>query len=228
VDAELDTAVAAPVAPAASVDYKRAERLMGAYWAIAALGGLLFLRDWLAAWNVPDTLSRPGLVFYLIFTFALSQILYAFVARNDGRPFAAGPAALFALGNGIAETIAFALVYRLGEVVGSWVVGLFAPELASVAGFVLGVAFFIVYGGLIHAMFWLRVLPPHLDNEPLSRRIRKLRPLAEIALVLGWSLCFWLTRDIWIVVIFHVLVDIGLMLKVRPPIFGAPIRKKLV
>jgi len=39
--------------------------------------------------------------------------------------------------------------------------------------------------------------------------------------VIGWSLCFWLTRDLWTVVFFHILVDIGLMLKVRPPIFGA-------
>lgn len=223
-DAELDTPTAVPATTAVHTDSRQTERLMLAYWLVAGIGGALFLRDWIAAWNVPDTLRNPFLVFYLIFTFALSQILYAFVARNDGRPFAPVAAAIFALGNGIAETLAFALVYRLGETLGSWAVGLFAPQLAAVAGLVLGVVLFVIYGGLIHALFWLRVLPPHLDDDPLSKRIRKLRPIAEIGLVLGWSLCFWLTRDIWIVVLFHVLVDVGLMLKVRPPIFGAPAR----
>jgi hypothetical protein len=37
--------------------------------------------------------------------------------------------------------------------------------------------------------------------------------------VLGWSLCFWLYHDIWTVVAFHILVDFGLMLRVRPVIF---------
>jgi hypothetical protein len=86
-------------------------------------------------------------------------------------------------------------------------------------GFGLGLVFFIIYGGLIHAIFWLPVLPPHLDDAPFSRRIRKLRPLNEIMLVIGWSLCLWLYNDIWTMVFFHVLVDLGLMLRVRPPLF---------
>lgn len=196
-------------------------RLIVTYWLIATVAGFVVLWDWVTAWNVPATMGRPWLLLYLLASFALSQILYALVAQNDGRPFRPGPAAIFAIGNGVAETFAFAIVYRLGEIIGSSVVGLFAPGLAGSAGFALGVALFAVYGGLIHGIFWLKILPPHLDDSPRSRRIRKFRPVAEIGLVLGWSLCFWLTRDIWTVVFFHILVDIGLMLKVRPPIFGA-------
>ncbi len=198
------------------------ERRILAYWALATLVGLVLLWDWISAWNVPATLRIPGLPIYLLVSFILSQYLYLLVARYDGRPIHWGATAIFAVGNGIAETLAFAAVYRVGEVIGSSVVGLFAPNIASLAGLLLGVGLFVIYGGLIHGLFWLRVLPPHLDDSPRSRRIRKYRPLAEIGLVLGWSLCFWLTRDLWTVVFFHTLVDIGLMLKVRPPIFGAP------
>jgi hypothetical protein len=41
----------------------------------------------------------------------------------------------------------------------------------------------------------------------------------EIALVLGWCLCLWLSDDIWTVVFFHMLVDLGLMVRVRPNLF---------
>lgn len=200
---------------------QHAEVAITRYWLIATAIGVIGLWDWISAWNVPATLQRPWLVLYLLGSFALSQILYALVARHDGRPFFPGPAAFFAVGNGIAETLAFALVYRFGEVLGTWLVGLVAPSSAALGGFVVGIALFVVYGGLIHARFWLHVLPPHLDDSPRARAIRRFRPFAEVALVVGWSLCFWLTRDIWLVVFFHILVDIGLMLKVRPPIFGA-------
>lgn len=192
------------------------------YWAVATLIGVLVLWDWIGAWNVPATLQVPGLPIYLVLTFAFSQVLYVLVARYNGRPIHWGATVLFALGNGIAETLAFGVVYRLGEIIGAGLIGLFAPSIASFAGFLLGVVCFIVYGGLIHSLFWLPLLPPHLDDSPRSRQIRKLRPIAEVALVIGWSLCFWLTRDLWTVVFFHIVVDIGLMLKVRPPIFGAP------
>ncbi len=192
------------------------------YWAVATLVGVLVLWDWIGAWNVPATLQVPGLPIYLVLTFAFSQVLYVLVARYNGRPIHWGATVLFALGNGIAETLAFGVVYRLGEIIGAGLIGLFAPSIASFAGFLLGVVCFIVYGGLIHSLFWLPLLPPHLDDSPRSRQIRKLRPIAEVALVIGWSLCFWLTRDLWTVVFFHIVVDIGLMLKVRPPIFGAP------
>jgi uncharacterized membrane protein YbaN (DUF454 family) len=191
------------------------------YWLIATVVGVIFLWDWITAWNVPATLSRPALVVYLVLSFALSQILYALVARYDGRRFSPGATVVFALGNGIAETFAFAVVYRLGEMVGSGLVGLVAPELASWAGLAVGIFCFAAYGGLIHGLFWLKVLPPHLNDTSRAVAIRKYRPVAEVALVLGWSLCLWLTRDLWTVVFFHILVDIGLMIKVRPLIFGA-------
>ncbi|WP_371879088.1 hypothetical protein [Candidatus Chloroploca mongolica] len=204
-----------------SVTIRNAERLILFYWLISGVLGVIFLWDWLTAWNVPVTFSHPWFVLYLILSFGLTQVLYLLVARHDGRQLHWGATAIFAIGNGIAETLAFALIYRLGEVIGTWLIGLVAPSLAALGGLMMGIIFFTIYGGLIHGLFWLRILPPHLDDSPRSQAIRKNRPIAEIVLVLGWSLCLWWTRDIWTVIFFHILVDIGLMVLVRPPLFGA-------
>jgi hypothetical protein len=50
--------------------------------------------------------------------------------------------------------------------------------------------------------------------------------MAEVFLVTGWSLCFWLTRDIWTVVIIHIVLDFCMMLRVRPQLFQALNGKK--
>lgn len=197
----------------------RTEWFILAYWVIAAVVGMWFLRDWIVSWNVPATLAKPWLVALLVATWILSQGLYVLVAHHDGRPIRWGPALLFAFGNGIFETFAFALVYRSGETFGTYLVGMFAPSFSNIAGFVLGVLLFVTYGGLIHGLFWFKVLPPHLKDSPRMRAIRKRRPLAELVLVIAWSMCFWLTRDIWTVVFFHILIDFGLMLRVRPELF---------
>jgi hypothetical protein len=209
---------AASSSPLAAADVRPGPSIL-AYWAICVVIGTPLLWDLLSAWNVGATLAMPWLVLYLLASFAVSQVLYVLVARHDGRPVRWMPTLLFALGNGFAETLAFAGVYRLGEILGSWLVGLVFPAGASIAGFVFGLGLFIIYGGLIHGLYWLKILPPHLDDSPRSRSIRKVRPLFEVALVLGWSLSFWLNHDIWSVIFLHVLVDFGLMLRVRPTIF---------
>ncbi len=198
---------------------KREEWSVLAYWAISCVLGVVFLRDWIMNWNVGATLSHFWLVGYLVLTWALSQSLYLIIARHGNRPISLSSVLAFTIGNGIAEVFAFGVAYRLGEMFGYWAVDAFAPAAASIAGLVVGVLFFMVYGGLIHALFWLRLLPPHLDDAPLSVAIRKYRPLAEVGLVIGWSLCFWLTQDIWTVVFLHILLDLGMALRVRPLLF---------
>jgi hypothetical protein len=204
---------------AVSVEQRNAERAILIYWGIAAVIGIPILRDWIMSWNVASTWARPELVLYLVFSLFLSQLLYVLVARHDNRPLNPLATLIFAVGNGICETLAFVAIYRVFAWVGVSLAALIVPDLASAVGFVFGVIGFVIYGGLIHGMFWLRILPPHLDDSPRSRVVRMVRPLGEIALVLGWSLCLWLYQDFWTVVLFHTLVDVGLMILVRPSIF---------
>ncbi|NJP06116.1 MAG: hypothetical protein HC837_11100 [Chloroflexaceae bacterium] len=196
------------------------EQLVLLYWALSAILGGVFLYDWITAWNVGATLGNPWLVASLVSTWLLSQIVYMLVARHDDRPFRWKPTVLFALGNGICETFAFALVYRLGSVIGVTLMSLFLVQFADITGFLVGSLFFVIYGGLIHGLFWIKLLPPHFDDSPQSRRLRRFRPLIETALVLSWTLCFWLYNDIWTVAGFHILVDFVLMFRVRPPLFA--------
>jgi len=221
VNLQLDKAASQSRPNTERVGTHHPERLIGLYWLISIAIGTFVLWDWLTTWNVAATLNRPWLVIYLCASLVLSQTLYVLVARHGGRPIHWGALVIFAIGNGFAETLAFATVYRLGELLGWWLLNLFAPSFALAAGFIVGVIFFSIYGGLIHGLFWLRVLPPHLDDNPRSQSIRKLRPIAEVVLVIGWCLCLALSRDLWSVIFFHTLVDVGLMILVRPTIFGA-------
>lgn len=220
-DIKLETTKATkPEVTYVRVGMAHPERAILIYWAISFALGMLALRTLLGSWNVAATFANPGFVLYLVLTFAFSQALYVLVARHDDRPVLPVPMVIFSLGNGFFETLAFVFVYWLGATIGSALVGLFASAaIASAAGFILGLIFFAIYGGLIHGLFWLRLLPPHFDDSPRSKSIRKFRPMAEVALVLGWCLCLWLYQDIWTVVLFHTLVDVGLMLRVRPIIF---------
>lgn len=192
------------------------------YWIISLVLSLVFLSDWLTSWNVPDTFSRPWLVGWLVLTWGISQAAYITVARHDNRPLCWSAALLFAIGNGVCETLSFGLVYRLGEVAGMALAYSMLPDYVDISGFVMGLIFFTIYGGLIHGLFWIKLLPPHFDSSPHALAIRQIRPGIEVLLVSGWSLCFWLTRDIWTVVFFHALVDLILMLRVRPPLFQRP------
>lgn len=220
VDAQFERNITVVCSPQSQIARRSLERLILGYWGLSLILGGVFLYDWLTVWNVTTTLAQPGFVAYLLGTFLLGQILYMLVARHDNRPLRFSSTLIFAVGNGFFETLAFALVYRLGEVSFAGLFNLFAPDAAPIAGLLGGVGLFMVYGGLIHALFWLRILPPHLDDSPRSRAIRKFRPVSEVALVIGWSLCFWLYRDIWTVTFLHILVDLGLMLRVRPDIFN--------
>jgi hypothetical protein len=201
-------------------DSKSIELAILLYWGVCAVLGFAFVHEYIFQWNVGETLARPWLVVYLIITLIISQVIYFFVASDDGRPFKWGSALIFTFGNGILEAFAFALVYYLGEAVGVFLVGLLFPSAASVAGFVVGIIFFIIYGGFIHAFFWIKLLPPHFRSTPSTLLIRKYRPLAEVFLITGWSLCFWITRDIWTVVIIHIVLDFCMMLRVRPALFS--------
>ncbi len=200
---------------------RRIEWPVLAYWSISGILGVVFLSDWLTGWHVGRTFSNPWLVAYLVVTLTIGQVIYFIVARHDNRPIRRVPTAIFAVGNGVFETFAFALVYRLGETIGAALGLLVVPAASSMTSLIVGLIFFTIYGGAIHALFWLRILPPHLNDTPLAKTIRRYRLFSEIALVLGWCLCLWLYQDIWTVIFFHMVVDTGLMLRVRPNLFVA-------
>jgi hypothetical protein len=189
------------------------------YWLIAAVLGGIFLRDWIMAWNVPATLQRGWLVVFLVVSWLVGQVIYVLVTDDGGRAFHLPATVIFALGNGVFETFAFALVYRLGEVIGQKSVGRFAPRAGSIAGFVLGLLLLVAYNGAIHALFWMYILPEHFAQSAMADALRVFHIPALAVMLVGWTLCWWLEQDLWTVVLFHVLVDVVLMVQVHPPLW---------
>jgi hypothetical protein len=194
------------------------------YWAISALIGLLFLRDWLLSWDVGETIARhPWLVVFMIAIWLITQGLYVMVAHPDGRPLIWRSILLFTLANGVFETWAFAFSYWLGEVIGTWATGWFlSPSAAATVGFIVGVVVFSVYSWWIHAFFWIRFLPSHTGESPRTRTLQRWHIIALTVLTLSWALCLWLNRDIWTVTILHILMDLVLMVRLRPSLFVPP------
>lgn len=201
--------------------FRHPERLVLIYWGICAVLGALFLQDWIGAWNVGATLAQPWLLLVLVGTWIIGQAVYIGTADHQGRAFDLRSTIMFAVGNGVLETWAFALVYRLGELVGWWVAGVLVPAAASGTGFALGTLLLMVYNGPIHMLFWMNVLPPHFGNTPLAKALHRFVVPSLAAIVIGWCLCFWWNRDLWTVTVLHMLVDLVLMIRVRPALFRA-------
>ncbi len=191
------------------------------YWLLAFGLAVGFRLPELYKCRVPETLASIWCPAILIATLAFSQWLYSQVAISEERPFNWLGTPIFVIGNAIGETLAFLVVFSAGAFVGD-----FIGRLAGLGGlpfqflkFGCGFFVFLIYGGAIHGLFWMRIFPPHFRDDPRARKIRKFRLWSESALSLAWCLTFFVFRDLWSVVVFHAIVDLVLMIRVRPGIF---------
>ena len=114
--------------------------------------------------------------------------------------------AIFSLGNGIAETLWSYAAFSLGR-------GL-AARLATGPGrqFAAGLLSFMRFSGLIHALFWMTVLPAHIAVASAWRPF--LMPVL-LAITLSWALWFFWYRDLHTVMVLHALVDLTMILNLK-------------
>ncbi len=191
------------------------------YWAVSIGLGLIFARPEIFHCQVPTTLLAVWPWGLLALTLAFSQWLYGQVAIAEDRPFNWTGTPIFVIGNAVGETLAFLLVFKFGAFVAATILG--ALGIGGTPGglltFGLGFFVFLIYGGSIHGLFWMRIFPPHFKEDERSRKIRKFRLWSECLLSFSWCLTFFLFNDLWSVVFFHAIVDIVLMIRVRPRIF---------
>jgi hypothetical protein len=186
-----------------------------AYWAFCIAMGLLILRDQIFSWQIPEAWGKsPIFLGYAVLITIFNEWAYIKVARHDGRPFNLTNTIIFTLVNGVCEVFAFMGFYRIFEQAAKLVFN----DLAIVT-FIFGFVGFVIYSGLVHALFWGRLLPRHFSSAPEVQTLRKALGLIQMLIVLGWCLYFWNTGDIWTLVILHVIVDAVLMARVRPPLF---------
>ncbi|WP_287372944.1 hypothetical protein [Prosthecochloris sp.] len=182
-----------------------------AYWFIAIVVGLLFFRKETFTFNANFDTRRKVLLSLSLLIVAFNAFVYTNSTYDGGRPLDIASVLLFTFGNGIAETFMFYAAFVIGEKL----VG-FATK-NSTALFIGGFVFFMVYSGLIHGLFWIELLPEHVNQES------PLKPLfmpTQILIAGSWALSFFWYRDLPSVFVLHGLVDLTMILNVKFSLFG--------
>lgn len=181
------------------------------YWAFALVIGFVFFRKDIISFNKEYDSRRIMLLVFSILIVAVNAYVYSHSTTNGGRPIDPLSVVIFSIGNGVAETFYFYAFFRLGETL----VGKFTTN--QWAKFIVGFICFMIYSGIIHARFWLPILPEHIvQTSPLKPFFMPV----QIMIATSWALSFFWYRDLRTVVILHALVDLTMILSVRFSVIG--------
>lgn len=179
------------------------------YWVLGVAIALLYLQPPLpfsaslqggahASW------IAVGLAVTLITNWAYDQI-----SEDQGRSLDYPTLIAFPILNGICETIWFLATFKLGASLAALYTE--SPVWIFTAGFTL----LFCYSGVIHAFFWLKLLPPHLNRDPKLKGIKRVWMLGLLLMTLLWAWLYFAFQDFWTVVGLHVLVDVAIVLSIR-------------
>ena len=184
-------------------------RPLAIYWTICVVVGVVYLR--------PEVMQFPaivgsshvvtvvaGLLAVVVTTVAYKRVT-TFGMRSLHLPTLFG----FSLANGICETIAFFASFKVGVVIAS----LFTTSPLWL--FTVGLTTFFAYSGAIHALFWLKILPAHLNKSPAVKNSRRVWIVGLVALSSVWSWLFFAFQDFWSVAVLHILFDMGMVYCIR-------------
>lgn len=180
------------------------------YWFIAIVIGLLFFRKETFSFNTDFDLRRKILLGASLLIVAFNAYVYSNSTFDGGRPLDIASVLVFTIGNGIAETFMFYLFFVMGEKLAgiitknAWVL------------FFAGLFFFMIYSGFIHALFWLDMLPEHVNQAS------PLKPLfmpTQLLIATSWALSFFWYRDLPSVFVLHGLVDLTMAMNVKFSLF---------
>ncbi|MCG8342613.1 MAG: hypothetical protein MI684_07235 [Chlorobiales bacterium] len=182
-----------------------------AYWFIAIVVGLFFFRKETFTFNTNFDLRRKVLLGASLLIVAFNAWVYTNSTFDGGRPLDIASVIVFTIGNGIAETFLFYAFFVIGEKLAGLVTE--NPWALFIAGFVS----FMIYSGFIHGLFWIDILPEHVNQAS------PLKPLfmpTQILIAGSWALSFFWYRDLPSVFVLHGLVDLTMILNVKFSLFG--------
>ncbi|MEC9486656.1 MAG: hypothetical protein UMU76_04025 [Prosthecochloris sp.] len=181
------------------------------YWFIAIAIGLVFFRKETFSFNTNFDLRRKILLGASLLIVAFNAFVYSNSTYDGGRSIDLASVIVFAVGNGIAETFMFYAMFVLGEKL----MGLLTknPWALFIAGFV----FFMIYSGFIHALFWLDLLPEHVNQ---ASPYKPFFMPTQILIAGSWALSFFWYRDLPSVFVLHGLVDLTMIMNVKFTLFG--------
>ena len=182
-----------------------------AYWFIAIVVGLFFFRKETFTFNTNFDPRRKALLGASLLIVAFNAWVYTNSTFDGGRPLDIASVIVFTIGNGIAETFLFYAFFVIGEKLAGLVTE--NPWALFIAGFVS----FMIYSGFIHGLFWIDILPEHVNQAS------PLKPLfmpTQILIAGSWALSFFWYRDLPSVFVLHGLVDLTMILNVKFSLFG--------
>lgn len=180
------------------------------YWFIAFVIGLVFFRKETFTYNTQFDLRRKILLAASVVIVAINAFVYSNSTFDGGRSLDPASVLLFTVGNGLAETFMFYAFFVMGEKLAGlktrnhWIL------------FMTGMFFFMVYSGLIHAFFWLDVLPEHVDQ---TSPFKPLFMPVQLLIAGSWALSFFWYRDLPSVFGLHALVDLTMAMNVKFSLF---------
>ncbi len=181
------------------------------YWSIAILIGLTFFRKEIFTFNPEFDTRRKVLLGASIVILGINALVYSNSTLVTNRPIDPMTVLVFSIGNGIAETFMFYAMFRMGQTLA----GKFTPN--QWAQFAVGFVFFMIFSGIIHGMFWLRILPEHINQ---ASPFKPLFMPTQILIATSWALAFLWYRDVRTVFFLHAIVDMTMALNVRFSLFS--------
>ena len=147
----------------------------------------------------------------------IGNLAYVKVCHHDNRPKATLPMiAIFSLGNGICETFWFLASFDWGADLTRKFIG--DSDSWIFAG---GFTVLLIFCGVIHALFWLRVLPSHMGGKLTTeqKRLKLVWRICLFAMTFDWAWLYHRYSDFWSITFMHTLTDIFLACVVRYSFF---------
>jgi hypothetical protein len=182
-----------------------------AYWAFAFLVGIVFFKKDILDFNREFDTRRISLLTGSLVVIAINAWVYSHSTTDGGRALDWLTVLVFSIGNGIAETFMFYAFFRLGIALAvrftqnPW------------ALFITGFMFFMLYSGLVHGLFWIKILPEHVVQTSVYKPF--FMPV-QLLIAGSWALSFFWYRDIRSVIILHALVDLTMVCNVKFSLFN--------
>ncbi len=184
-------------------------RPLAIYWAVGIAVGFVYLRSDIA--QVPGVVNGSHLLSILagLLATVVTTVAYKKVTMSGGRSLHLPTLFGFSLANGICETILFLASFKVGVAIASP----FTTQPAWL--FLAGTTTFFAYLGAIHALFWLKILPAHLNKSPAVKNARRVWIVGLVAVSVLWGWLYFAYQDFWTVAALHALFDAGLVYCVR-------------
>jgi hypothetical protein len=185
--------------------------LIYAYWALAVIIGFVFFKDDILSFNREFDTRRKILFACSIIIIAVNAWVYSHSTTDGGRPLNIPTLIVFSIGNGVAETFMFYACFKFGMLIAGKATE--NPWVLFIAGFFC----FMIYSGIIHAFFWLSILPEHVvQTSPYKPFFMPV----QLLIATSWALSFFWYRDIRTVIFLHALVDLTMASCVKFSMFN--------